>query len=155
MHHERLDGSGYHRCSAAAAIPIPARILAAADAFAAMVRARPHRGALDAEEAADMLAADAQAGRVDPDAAAAVRAEAGQPPARRRPARPAGLSEREAEVLALIAQGHSNAEVAEQLFISRRTAEHHAQHIYAKIGVSTRAAAALFAVQHGLVHVNR
>jgi DNA-binding NarL/FixJ family response regulator len=41
--------------------------------------------------------------------------------------------------------------VAERLFISRRTAEHHAQHIYAKIGVSTRAAAALFAVQHDLV----
>ena len=44
--------------------------------------------------------------------------------------------------------------MAEQLFISRRTAEHHAQHIYAKIGVSTRAGAAMFAVQHGLVEVN-
>ena len=54
-------------------------------------------------------------------------------------------------MLTLIAQGCSNAEVAQRLFISRRTAEHHAQHIYAKIGVSTRAAAALFAVQHGLV----
>jgi DNA-binding NarL/FixJ family response regulator len=42
--------------------------------------------------------------------------------------------------------------VAQHLVISRRTAEHHAQHIYAKIGVSTRAGAALFAVQHGLVN---
>ena len=155
MHHERLDGSGYHRCSAATAIPVPVRILAVADTFAAMVRTRPHRAALAAEHAAGVLNADARAGRVDPDAAAAVLAEAGQEPAGRRPPRSAGLSERETEVLALIAQGHSNAAVAEQLFISRRTAEHHAQHIYAKIGVSTRAGAALFAVQHGLARLNR
>ena len=57
-------------------------------------------------------------------------------------------------MLTLIAQGCSNAEVAQRLFISRRTAEHHAQHIYTKIGVSTRAGAALFAVQHGLVSLN-
>ena len=102
-----------------------------------------------------MLIAEAQAGRFDHDAAAAVLAEAGQQtPVRRRPARPAGLTEREAEVLTLIAQGCSNAEVAQRLFISRRTAEHHAQHIYTKIGVSTRAGAALFAVQHGLVRLN-
>ena len=98
-----------------------------------------------------MLGGEAEAGRLDHDAAAAVLAEAGQQLGRPPPRRPAGLSEREAEVLTLIAQGCSNAEVAERLFISRRTAEHHAQHIYAKIGVSTRAAAALFAVQHGLV----
>ncbi len=154
MHHERLDGSGYHRCSAAAAIPMPVRILAAADAFAAMVRARPHRAALDEHQAAGALLAEALAGRFDHDAATAVLAEAGQASASRRPARPAGLSEREVEVLILIAQGCGNADVAERLFISRRTAEHHAQHIYTKIGVSTRAAAALFAVQHGLVRLN-
>ena len=68
--------------------------------------------------------------------------------------RPAGLSEREVEVLTLIAEGLGNAEVASRLFISRRTAEHHVQHIYTKIGVSTRAAAALFAVQHDLVRPN-
>jgi HD-GYP domain-containing protein (c-di-GMP phosphodiesterase class II) len=154
MHHERLDGSGYHRCSAASAIAMPVRILAAADAFAAMVRARPHRAALDADEAASVLSAEANAGRFDHDATTAVLAEAGQQSTGRRPPRPAGLSEREAEVLTLIAQGCSNAAVAQRLFISRRTAEHHAQHIYTKIGVSTRAAAALFAVQHGLVHLN-
>ena len=140
MHHERLDGSGYHRCSAAAAIPMPVRILAAADAFAAMVRARPHRAALDA---------DAGGRRAQPPRRAPA-ASTTTPPRRcwprpasstagRRPARPAGLTEREAEVLTLIAQGCSNADVAERLFISRRTAEHHAQHIYTKIGVSTRA----------------
>ncbi len=154
MHHEHLDGSGYHRGSAASAIPMPVRILAAADAFAAMVRSRPHRAALDAEAAAGALAADAEGGRFDHDATAAVLAEAGQRTPVRRPPRPAGLSEREAEVLILIAEGCSNAEVAQRLFISRRTAEHHAQHIYTKIGVSTRAAAALFAVQHGVARLN-
>jgi DNA-binding NarL/FixJ family response regulator len=135
-------------------MPMPVRILAAADAFAAMVRSRPHRAALDGDQAAGVLSAEAEAGRFDPDAAAAVLAEVGQQTAVRRPARPADLSEREAEVLTLIAQGCSNADVAQRLFISRRTGEHHAQHIYTKIGVSTRAAAALFAVQHGLVRLN-
>ena len=65
--------------------------------------------------------------------------------------RPAGLSEREVEVLGLVAQGCSNGDIAERLFISRRTAEHHVQHMYTKIGASTRAAAALFAVQHDLL----
>jgi DNA-binding NarL/FixJ family response regulator len=54
-------------------------------------------------------------------------------------------------VLRLVARGLSNREVAETLVISRRTAEHHIQHIYSKIGVSTRAAAALFAMEHGLL----
>jgi DNA-binding NarL/FixJ family response regulator len=64
---------------------------------------------------------------------------------------PSGLSDREVEVLRLVAAGSSNREVAEALVISPRTAEHHVQHIYAKIGVSTRAAAAMFAMQHGLL----
>ena len=101
-----------------------------------------------------MLTAEAEAGRLDHDAVAAVLAEAGHTLEVRRPPRPAGLSDREVEVLALIAAGCSNAEVAQRLFISRRTAEHHAQHIYAKIGVSTRAAAALFAVHHDVIRPN-
>jgi DNA-binding CsgD family transcriptional regulator len=154
MHHERLDGSGYHRCSAAATIPMAARVLAAADAYAGMVRPRPHRAALAEDQAARELAADARAGRLDHDAVDAVLAEVGRAEPAGRRVRPAGLSEREAEVLALVASGCTNTEVAGRLFISRRTAEHHVQHIYAKIGVSTRAAAALFAVQHGIVPPN-
>ena len=68
----------------------------------------------------------------------------------RRMSRPAGLTEREIDVLRLLARGSSNADIAHELVVSRRTAEHHVQHIYGKIGVSTRAAAALFAMQHGL-----
>jgi DNA-binding NarL/FixJ family response regulator len=57
----------------------------------------------------------------------------------------------ELEVLALVAKGCSNREIAERLVISRRTAEHHVQSIYAKLGDSSRAAAAVFALEHGLV----
>ncbi|WP_421120016.1 HD domain-containing phosphohydrolase [Aquihabitans daechungensis] len=153
-HHERLDGSGYHRCSSGAALPRSARVLAAADVATALLNERPHREALDAEAAAAVLADEVRAQRLDRDAVQAVLREIGHPGLDGRAAHPAGLSDREIEVLALIARGHTNAEVAGQLFISRRTAEHHAQHIYAKIGVSTRAGAALFAVQHGLVQVN-
>ena len=64
---------------------------------------------------------------------------------------PSGLTDREVEVLRLVAGGSSNREVARALVISPRTAEHHVQHIYGKIGVSTRAAAAMFAMQHGLL----
>ena len=51
----------------------------------------------------------------------------------------------------LVAAGCSNPEVAERLVISRRTAEHHVQHVYAKLGVSSRAAVALFALEHELL----
>ncbi len=71
MHHERLDGSGYHRCSVAAAIPMAAGILAVADAFAAMIRARLHRGSLAEEQAARQLTAEAEAGRFDHNATVA------------------------------------------------------------------------------------
>jgi HD-GYP domain-containing protein (c-di-GMP phosphodiesterase class II) len=151
MHHERLDGSGYHRSASAGTLPMAARLLAAADTYAAMIQTRPYRAALSGEQAAGELHQQADAGRLDHDAVGAVVTEAGQQVRRPRRARPGGLSDREVEVLALIARGSSNAEVAERLVISRRTAEHHAQHIYTKIGVSTRAAAALFAVEHDLV----
>lgn len=152
MHHERLDGSGYHRGSKSSDISAEARVVAAADAFAARLQARPHRPAQTPQHAARELTAEARAGRLDRDAVAAVLAEAGQGD-RRRPAqmRPAGLTEREVEVLGLVAQGWSNAAIAERLFISRRTVEHHVQHVYTKIGASTRAAAALFTVQHDLL----
>ncbi|HET8788658.1 MAG TPA: HD domain-containing phosphohydrolase, partial [Actinomycetes bacterium] len=151
MHHERLDGGGYHRGSTRAELPVPARVLAAADAYQAMTQARPHRPALVPEEAERRLLAGARSGALDPDAAAAVLAVAGHAPVVPRQARPAGLSAREVEVLGLVAQGCSNAQIAERLVISRRTAEHHVQHIYTKIGVSSRAAAALFAMEHHLL----
>jgi predicted ATPase/class 3 adenylate cyclase/DNA-binding CsgD family transcriptional regulator len=70
-------------------------------------------------------------------------------------ARPGGLSRREVEVLRLVADGRTSGEIATQLFISPRTAEHHVQNIYTKIGVSSRAAATRWAVQHQVVDTNR
>jgi HD-GYP domain-containing protein (c-di-GMP phosphodiesterase class II) len=152
MHHERLDGSGYHRGCRARDQPTTVRILEAADSFHAMTQARPHRAALTPEQAANELGREARAGLLDSDCVAAVLEAAGQSrPARRRDLRPAGLSAREIEVLRLVADGCSNPEIAERLVISRRTAEHHVQHIYAKLGVSSRAAVALFALEHDLL----
>jgi HD-GYP domain-containing protein (c-di-GMP phosphodiesterase class II) len=151
MHHERLDGSGYHRGCKAAQIPVPTRVLAAADALQAMTQTRPHRDALTIDEAAEQLELDARGGRLDATAVAAVVDAAGGPPQRKVGLRPAGLSEREIEVLQLMAQGLSNRELARRLYISPRTAEHHVQHIYTKIGASSRAAAALFAMERGLI----
>ena len=148
FHHERLDGSGYHRGTAAAEIAPPARLLAAADAYHAMTEPRPHRAALSPGQAAEALGREAQAGRLDPDAVTAVLEVAGQRVPRIE--RPAGLTEREAEVIALLARGLQTKQVARRLGISVKTADHHIQNAYAKIGVSTRAAAALFAMQHGL-----
>lgn len=73
------------------------------------------------------------------------------PRPRLRVERPGGLSRRELEVLRLVAEGRSSAEVATELFISYRTAEHHIQHIYTKIGVSNRASATRWAVSNGVV----
>jgi len=149
FHHERLDGSGYHRGTAAATLTPPVRLLAAADAYHAMTEPRPHRGALSPGQAAETLGQEARAGRLDPDAVTAVLEAAGQQVPRI--GRPAGLTERETEVIGLLARGLQTKQVARALGISIKTADRHVQNAYAKIGVSTRAAATLFAMQHGLV----
>ena len=151
MHHERLDGSGYHRSAQARDLPPVARILAAADAYQAMTQPRPHRPGIAADEAASRLQQEADAGRLDQDATAAVLAAAGHAARRVRSPLPAGLSEREVEVLRLVSRGLTNRQIAEQFTISPRTAEHHVQHIYTKLGISSRAAAAIFAMEHDLL----
>ena len=148
-HHERLDRSGYHRGSSGADLTMPARVLAAADVFAALCEPRPHRLARAPEEAAAVLTAEANVGKLDPDAVTAVIEAAGQPAPR--VGRPAGLTDREAEVLGMLARGLQTRQVAHELGISVKTADRHVQNTYAKIGVSTRAAATLFAMEHGIV----
>jgi DNA-binding CsgD family transcriptional regulator len=66
------------------------------------------------------------------------------------PTFPAGLSPREVEVLRLVAQGWTDRQVADHLFLSPRTINQHLRNIYNKLGVSTRNAAATFAHEHGL-----
>jgi HD-GYP domain-containing protein (c-di-GMP phosphodiesterase class II) len=151
MHHERLDGSGYHRAAQAREIPVAVRILGAADAYQAMLQERPYRPALEPDEAARRLRGDVEAGRLDRAATMAVLDAAGHPAPRVRGPLPAGLSDREVEVLRLVARGLSNRQIGEHFTISPRTAEHHVQHIYAKLGVSSRAAAAVFAMEHDLL----
>ncbi len=148
-HHERLDGSGYHRGARGIELSSAARLLAAADAFAAMTEDRPHRAALSRTDAAVALHADVRAGRLDPDAAGAVLEAAGL--ARRRAAWPNELTDREVAVLRVLARGMSNREIAEVLVLSPRTVQHHLASVYDKIGLRTRAGAAVFAIEQGLV----
>ncbi len=150
QHHERLDGSGYPRGLAGPAISRLARILGAADAYQSSREPRPHRPALEADEAAANLRAEAAAGRLDADAVEAVLGAAGHRVARRREG-PGGLTAREVEVLQLVARGLSNREIARRLVISPKTVGSHVEHIYDKINASSRATASLFAVQHGLL----
>ena len=150
QYRERLDGSGYPRGLSGAAITQPARILGAADAYQAMTEPRPHRPALSTEESAAELRGGVKAGRLDRDAAEAVLAAAGHRVARRREG-PAGLTAREVDVLRLLARGMSSREIASRLVISPKTARNHIEHIYVKIGASSRATASLFAMQHGLL----
>jgi HD-GYP domain-containing protein (c-di-GMP phosphodiesterase class II) len=149
-HHERLDGSGYPQGLTGNAINLPSRILAVADAYRTRVEPRPHRPACATDEVAVQLRAEARAGRLDGGAVEAVLCAAGQRVARH-PQLPAGLTPREVEVLKLMAIGLKYSEIAERLVISRKTARHHVEHIYAKIGVSNRALAGLFAARHGLI----
>jgi DNA-binding CsgD family transcriptional regulator len=151
LHHERLDGSGYHRRAQAAHLSPPARLLAAADAFQAMTEDRPHRPALGSAAAADALRQEGRLGRLDPRCVEAVLAEAGHPATAQRRSWPANLTDREVEVLRLAARGLSDREMAERLSVSRKTVSHHVEHIYDKLGVSTRPGLALFAMEHDLL----
>ena len=150
LHHERLDGSGYPRGLAAEALPPASRLLAAADAYQAMTEPRPYRGPLTADQAAAELRRDVAQGRIDGGAADAVLRAAGHR-VRRRREWPAGLTQREVEVLRLLTLGLANKEIAARLTITPKTASSHIEHIYTKIGASNRAQASIFAMRHGLM----
>ena len=148
-HHERCDGSGYHRGTAAPGLTASARLLAAADAYQTKIEPRPHRAPLTPEQAAETLTREVRVGRLDAVAVRAVVEAAGQRTPRIEG--PAGLTQRETEVIRLLARGLQTKQMARVLGISVKTADNHIQNAYSKIGVSTRAAAAVFAMQHGLV----
>ncbi len=153
-HHERMDGRGYYRGLAGEQIPVGARIIAVADAFDELTHEAPDRAAVDVDGALSRLQDDAGVG-LWPDAVAALREELGAtglPQARRKSAaQPAGLTDREVEILRMLARGMSRRQIADELVISQHTVRHHLEHIYAKVGVGTRVAAALFAVEHDLI----
>ena len=111
---ERMDGSGYPRGLSGSAIPVAARILAAADVYRAAGAERAHRAALDRGETETLLRDEVAAGRLDADAVRAVLARAGHVVGRR-PSAVAGLTAREVEVLALLVRGLSNRQIADRL----------------------------------------
>ncbi|KUI39196.1 HD domain-containing phosphohydrolase [Mycobacterium sp. GA-2829] len=148
-HHERLDGTGYPRGLGARELTMPDRVLAAAVSYRAALEPRPYRGAMTAGNAARRLQQQVRDGGLDPVAVEAVLHAAGGS-AGPKP-RPAGLTAREAEVLRLVAQGATNKDIAARLVISEKTARNHVERTYAKLGVSNRVAASLYALEHGLL----
>lgn len=154
-HHEKCDGSGYHKRVRADHGDAGACILAAAEIYVGMTTERADRASFSAENAAAELRRLAAEGVLEPRAVQAVLAAAGhsepQAAAAGRAQNPGGLSRREVDVLRLAARGLTTQEIADRLFISPKTADHHIQHIYNKIAVSTRAAAALWAMQNAVV----
>lgn len=153
MHHERADGRGYHRGTRAAAHPMAGCLLAAADVYVAMRQPRPHRPALDPDRAIAELRRMARDDKLSAAAVNAVLAAVGDTGAPVRQRWPAGLTDREVDVLRRVALGGSIQEVATDLYLAPKTVDFHLQNIYSKVGVSSRAAAALFAVQNDLLQV--
>lgn len=153
--HERCDGSGYPKSLKSAQLDEQSRLLAACDVFCALREDRPHRPAYTLNVATSMLTDEARRGALDLAAVRDVLEAADAAPPRLPRAQPSGLSDREVEVLRLVAHGGTNKDVARALGISARTVQHHVAHIYTKIGVSSRAGAALFAAEHGLAAGSR
>jgi HD-GYP domain-containing protein (c-di-GMP phosphodiesterase class II)/DNA-binding CsgD family transcriptional regulator len=154
-HHERVDGQGYYRGLAGAHIALGARILAVADTFDELTHDGPGRQALDAGAAVTQIQAGAGSA-FEPaviDALLATEAAGAALPRRSSSRRswPAGLTDREVDVLRLAAKGLTSKQMAADLFLSSSTVRTHLEHIYSKINVSTRAAATLFAVEHDLI----
>ncbi len=144
-HHERPDGSGYPAGMRTSELDGAACLLAAADVLQALGEPRPHRPAVDPARASSVMSGLP----LDRDAVRAVLDAAGAPSAALPPL-PAGLTERELEILRGLAAGRTKREIAAELVISPSTVHTHTVHIYAKCEVSTRAALAMFAMRHGL-----
>jgi len=125
-HHERLDGSGYHRGARGAELPLPARVLAAADACHAMTSpgriAAPYRRSKPRRSSAGVWGGTARRGR----------GRGGRRGRRQRVPRlerPAGLTEREAEVVGMLARGPQTKQIARALGISVKTADRHIERL--------------------------
>jgi HD-GYP domain-containing protein (c-di-GMP phosphodiesterase class II) len=144
-HHENIDGSGFHRGLAQSQMSLPALAVATASTFV-----EASESGIEPEVA---LAELRSRGTLDGDCLAALAAELGSSPpvARQRRAWPADLTDREVDVLRLVASGSSLKETAERLVISDHTARHHLESVYSKAGVSSRAGVTLFAVESGLL----
>lgn len=150
---ERLDGSGYHRSLRGPQLTPSACLLQCAVSLVAMLSPRPWREPIGVSQASRLLEENAAEGLLDQRSVATVLAAIGHRSRRgRRPvAADDRLTERESAVLALLARGHSNKEIARELGVTPSTAGTHVENIYRKLGVSTRAAAALKASALGIL----
>ena len=148
-HHEHLDGSGYPLGVDGSTLSRSDRLLAAAVAYRSALEPRPYRDALPPDAAVARLKDRVRNGHLDPDAVTAVISAAGHRTVA--PALPAGLTRREAEILAMVARGLTNRQIAEALVLSEKTVRNHVERSYAKIGVGNRVGASLYALRHGLV----
>ena len=148
-HHECMNGTGYPRNLPGSALGMPDRLLAAAVSYQSALEPRPYREALDPKAAAQRVRDRARSGELDSVAVDAVLHAAGHH-ARRSGTRPDGLTPREIEVLRLVARGASNKQIAATLVISEKTARNHVERTYAKIGVSNRIGASMYALRTGL-----
>jgi len=154
-HHEKADGSGYHKRLRADVADPGVGVLAAADIYVGLTTERADRAAFPGDYAAAELRRLSSEGVLEHAKTEAVLAAAGHDEQRGWQSRgrehPGGLTGREVEVLRLVARGLTTRQIADRLYISPKTADHHIQHVYTKSGVSTRAAAALWAMQHVVV----
>ena len=154
-HHERMDGSGYYRGLRGSQIPLGAQIIAVADRFDELTHDAPGSPSRELDQAVDVMRQEVGS-RLSPDAFQALTEDlSGVDRSHRQRTRqhewPARLTDREVDVLRLIAKGLSRRQAAKALFIAEGTVRSHLEHIYSKIGVSNRATATLFAVEHDLL----
>jgi HD-GYP domain-containing protein (c-di-GMP phosphodiesterase class II) len=152
-HHERPDGRGYYRGLKDRQIPIGSQIIAVSDRFDELTHDGPERQALTAADAVRAMEQDA-GHAFSSSVFEALENSLGLRSEILTPARrtwPAGLTDREVEILRFAARGQSRREIAQRLVVSESTVRTHLEHIYQKCGVSSRAAATLFAVEHDLL----
>lgn len=151
FHHEHVDGSGYYRGARGRDIPLGARIIAVANRLDELTHDVPDAPGLSLSEALNVLAAEA--GTVlDPEVVDVVRKNLGEKMSPAAPRTwPAGLTDREVEVLRLASKGLTRREVATVLGITENTVRHHLEHIYDKTGTTTRVGATLFAMENNLL----
>lgn len=151
---ERLDGSGYPRGLGAPHLDGAARALQAC--VFVVTASRLERIGKDAPAVSDQIAREVASGKLDADSVSAVMTACGMSrrslPSQAMASSLHVVTQREREVLGHLARGRSNKEIAQKLGISPSTAGTHVENLYRKLGVSTRAAAALIASKWGLVN---
>jgi HD-GYP domain-containing protein (c-di-GMP phosphodiesterase class II)/DNA-binding CsgD family transcriptional regulator len=148
--HERGLGTGYHKGLALGGTSFLSKLVAAADVMAALGEDRPHRPKLDDRRATAQVQQLVEAGELDRRAVQAVLAARGAT-AGTKAAWPGGLSDREVEVVRLVAVGRTNKDIARLLGMSPRTAQKHVMNVYDKLGLESRAGLALYALERGLL----